>query len=279
MTMALHIKYSTWPEIGYILEIKTMIDNKKIVVVMPAYNAENTLKKTYGELPDIVDEVIIVDDNSNDNTQKVAEEIGARYIRHEKNMGYGGNQKTCYKVALGEGADIVIMVHPDYQYSPKLVHAMAAMLTSAHYDIVLASRIIGDQISRKLSMPRWRYLANRILTYFANILLNYKLSEYHTGYRAYSKEALDTLTFERFSNDFIFDNELLIQSIHRGLRIGEISCPTRYDTSSSSINLQRSIKYGFGVVALACRFRLNRIGIYNSSFFSNNMKNTAATEQ
>ncbi|KKQ42524.1 MAG: hypothetical protein US60_C0016G0002 [Microgenomates group bacterium GW2011_GWC1_37_8] len=256
-----------------------MLEGKKIVVIMPAYNAAKTLRQTVTELPNIVDQIIVVDDHSLDNTRKVAKSLGVQYIRHNKNKGYGGNQKTCYLTALKRGADVVIMVHPDYQYSPRLVTAMCAMLLSGHYDIVLASRIIGDQTTRIRSMPLWRYGANRFLTLVQNVLLNYKLSEYHTGYRGFTRKALKEIDFENNSDDFIFDNEILAQAIYQGLRIGEISCPTSYHNEASSINFSRACKYGIGVLIVVVTFRLNRLGLLKSRLFKHNSQHATSMKR
>ncbi len=238
-----------------------MILNKRLVVVMPAFRAAKTVEKTWRELPhDIVDQVLLVDDASPDNTKEVARELGIKVIAHEKNLGYGGNQKTCYREALSDGADIVVMVHPDYQYEPRLVTAMAAMVQSGVYDVVLGSRIIGGGALRG-GMPLWKYAANRALTFIENILLGAKLSEYHTGYRAYSRHALESVNFECCSNDFVFDNELLCQFIIRKISIGEISCPTKYFEDASSINFSRSVKYGFGVLRVSLSGFLRRLGL------------------
>ncbi len=245
-----------------------MIKGKKIVVVMPAYNAEKTLKKTYDEIPkDIVDEVILVDDKSSDNTVKLAKELGInKVIEHEENKGYGGNQKTCYKTALQSGADIVVMLHPDYQYTPKLLEAMVYPIANDVYDVMLGSRILGNG-ALKGGMPLYKYIANRFLTFFQNILLNHKLAEYHTGYRAFSREVLENLPLERNSDDFVFDNEMLAQAIFADFRIGEVSCPTKYFEEASSINLKRSIKYGLGVLRVSLTFRLHKWGIIKSKIF------------
>ena len=245
-----------------------MIKGKKIVVVMPAYNAEKTLKKTYEEIPtEIVDEVILVDDKSSDNTVKLARELGInKVIEHEKNKGYGGNQKTCYKTALGSGADIVVMLHPDYQYTPKLLEAMVYPIVNDVYDVMLGSRILGKG-ALEGGMPLYKYIANRFLTFFQNILLNHKLAEYHTGYRAFSREVLENLPLERNSDDFVFDNEMLAQAIFADFRIGEVSCPTKYFEEASSINLKRSIKYGLGVLRVSLTFRLHKWGIIKSKIF------------
>jgi glycosyltransferase involved in cell wall biosynthesis len=244
-----------------------MILGKKLIVVMPAYNAEKTLIQTYQELPhEYVDEVILVDDASRDRTAALAQELGIRTIIHSENKGYGGNQKTCYREALRHGADIVVMVHPDYQYSPKLVTAMSSMITSGHYDVVLGSRILGGQ-ALKGGMPFYKYIANRILTFIENLALGVKLSEYHTGYRAFSREVLETLPLENNSDDFVFDNEMLAQAVYFGFKIGEISCPTKYFEDASSINFVRSMKYGFGVLATAGRFVLQKKGLLHSPLF------------
>jgi glycosyltransferase involved in cell wall biosynthesis len=245
-----------------------MINGQRLIVVMPAYNAERTLRQTYEELPlDYVDEVILVDDASRDATAAVARSLGIKTIIHQKNRGYGGNQKTCYAAALAAGADIVVMLHPDYQYSPKLVTAMASMVASGHYDIVLGSRILGGATIRG-GMPRYKYLSNRILTLAENLALRVKLSEYHTGFRAYRRAVLETLPLEENSDDFVFDNELLVQAVAFGFTIGEVSCPTKYFPEASSINFRRSVKYGFGVLATAAKFVLHRAGIARHRLFS-----------
>ena len=244
-----------------------MLHQKKIIVVMPAYNASKTLEMTYSEVPkDIVDDVILVDDASSDNTAAKAEELGIHTIIHAENRGYGGNQKTCYAEALSKGADVVIMVHPDYQYSPRLITAMASMVLSGHYDVVLASRILGGR-SLKGGMPIYKYVANRFLTLVENLALGVKLSEYHTGYRAFSRRVLETLPLNANSDDFVFDNEMLAQSVHFGFQIGEISCPTKYFEGASSINFRRSVKYGFGVLATSLKFVLHQWGIIQSPIF------------
>ncbi len=245
-----------------------MILNKKLIVIMPAYNAEKTLRQTYAELPhEYVDEVILVDDSSKDSTSAVARELGITTIIHAENKGYGGNQKTCYREALRHGADIVVMVHPDYQYSPRLVTAMASMISSGHYDVVLGSRILGGK-SRKGGMPLYKYISNRFLTLFENIMLGVKLSEYHTGYRAFNRAVLEALPIERNSDDFVFDNEMLAQAVFFGFEIGEISCPTRYFEEASSINFPRSVKYGLGVLLTSLKFVLQKAGIISSPLFS-----------
>jgi glycosyltransferase involved in cell wall biosynthesis len=245
-----------------------MLNGKKIVVVMPAYNAEKTLEKTYREIPfEIVDEVILVDDASHDRTAELAMGMGLHTIIHEKNLGYGGNQKSCYRAALGLGADIVIMVHPDYQYTPKLIPAMASMIAYDEFDAVLASRILGTG-ALKGGMPLYKYFANRFLTLFENLLLGHKLSEYHTGYRAFSREILENLPLEKNSDDFVFDNQMLAQIIWFGFRIGELTCPTKYFADASSINFRRSMVYGLGVLKTSAQFRLQKWGIGISSIFT-----------
>ncbi|MBI3970780.1 MAG: glycosyltransferase family 2 protein [Chloroflexi bacterium] len=238
-----------------------MIHGKKVVVVLPAYNAERTLERTVAKLPaDVVDEVLLVDDASRDNTASLACSLGLQTVVHNFNLGYGGNQKTCYTHALGLGADVVVMVHPDYQYDPRLVTAMASLIASGIYDAVLGSRIIGNTTLRG-GMPLYKYVSNRLLTAFQNLLLGEKLSEYHTGYRAFSRRVLETLPLQANSNDFVFDNQMLAQIIYFGFRIGEISCPTRYETESSSISFRRSCKYGLGVLWTSLQFRLARLGL------------------
>jgi len=234
-----------------------MILGRKLVVVMPAYNAEKTLRQTYDELPhDYVDEVILVDDASKDATALVAQELGITTIVHSTNAGYGANQKTCYRTALERDADIIVMVHPDYQYSPRLVTAMASMITSGHYDVVLGSRILGGG-ALKGGMPYYKYVANRFLTAFENMILGVKLSEYHTGYRAFSRKVLETLPLELNSNDFVFDNEMLAQAVAFGFHIGEISCPTKYFPDASSISFWPSVRYGMGVLGTALKYLLH----------------------
>lgn len=245
-----------------------MLNNRKIVVVMPAYNAEKTLEKTYQEIPfEIVDDVVLVDDASHDRTSEIASKMGIHTIIHEKNLGYGGNQKSCYQAALALGADIVIMVHPDYQYTPKLIPAMASMIAYGEFDAVLASRILGVGALQG-GMPLYKYISNRFLTLFENLLLGHKLSEYHTGYRAFSREVLERLPLEKNSNDFVFDNQILAQIIWFGYRIGELSCPTKYFEEASSINFRRSVVYGLGVLKTSLQFRLQKWGIKSSSIFS-----------
>jgi glycosyltransferase involved in cell wall biosynthesis len=245
-----------------------MIYNKKIAVVLPAYNAEKTLELTYKEIPfDIVDEVILTDDLSKDATIKKAKEIGITHIiKHKKNTGYGGNQKSCYNKALELNADIVVMLHPDYQYTPKLIHSMCYMIANEVYPVVLGSRILGRS-AVKGGMPVYKYIANRFLTLFQNILMRQKLSEYHSGYRAFSREVLNTINFNNYSDDFIFDNQMLAQILYSGYEIGEISCPTKYFDDASSINVRRSLVYGFGVLWVSVKYRLNKWKILNSKIF------------
>lgn len=244
-----------------------MLHQKKIVVVMPAYNAAKTLEMTYNEIPkDIVDEVILVDDASRDDTAVKAKDLDIHTIIHAENRGYGGNQKTCYREALLKGADVVVMVHPDYQYSPRLITAMASMVVSGHYDVVLGSRVLGGK-ALKGGMPLYKYIANRFLTLAENLALGVKLSEYHTGFRAFSREVLETLPLEENSDDFVFDNEMLAQAVYFGFHIGEISCPTRYFEDASSINFRRSVKYGFGVLATSWKFLMQKWGIMQSPIF------------
>lgn len=250
-----------------------MLHQKKIVVVMPAYNASKTLEMTYREIPkDIVDEVILVDDGSRDDTAEQAQRLGIHTIIHPENRGYGGNQKTCYREALSRGADVVVMVHPDYQYSPRLVTAMSSMIVSGHYDIVLGSRILGGG-ALKGGMPLYKYIANRFLTFVENLLLGVKISEYHTGFRAFSRTILEKLPLEANSDDFVFDNEILAQAVYFGFSIGEISCPTKYFDDASSINFRRSVKYGFGVLAASMKYVLSKLGIKRFAIFENEGKN------
>ena len=240
---------------------------KKIIVVMPAYNAEPTLRRTYAEIPlDYIDEVILVDDKSSDGTVEIAESLGVHTVVHRENRGYGGNQKTCYAEALAKGADVVVMLHPDYQYTPNLLVAMASLVAVGQYDTVLGSRILCEG-ALKGGMPVYKYIANRLLTLFQNLLLNKKLSEYHTGYRAFSREVLETLPLNENSEDFVFDNQMLAQIAYFGFRFGEVSCPTKYFDDASSINLQRSIRYGLGVVWTSIEYRLNKWGLLDSRIF------------
>ena len=244
-----------------------MIDRKKICVVLPAYNASRTLERTLREIrSEIVDDLILVDDASTDNTVEVAEKLGIFTYVHDKNKGYGGNQKTCYRLALSRGAEIVIMLHPDYQYTPKLLPPMAELLASGFFDVVLGSRILGVGALAG-GMPFYKYVANRILTLMQNVLMSHKLSEYHTGYRGFTRTVLEDLPLDRNSDDFVFDNEMLSQAIYRGFRIGEISCPTSYFPEASSIDFRRSVIYGFGVLRTALEFRLACIGLDRGTVF------------
>ncbi len=240
-----------------------MYKNQKIVVVLPAYNASKTLQQTYEEIPfDWVDEVVLVDDASKDNTVEVARSLGIKHIIiHEKNKGYGGNQKSCYKKALELGADIVVMLHPDYQYTPKLITAMISIIGNGLYPVVFASRILGKGALRG-GMPLYKYIANRVLTFIQNLLMNQKLSEYHTGYRAFSAEVLKKLDFSHNSDDFVFDNEIIAQIFWHGFEIAEVTCPTKYFKEASSINFRRSVKYGFGVLAVSLKYRLCKWGLF-----------------
>jgi glycosyltransferase involved in cell wall biosynthesis len=244
-----------------------MLNGKKIVVVLPAYNAARTLERTYAEIPfEFVDDVVLVDDASRDDTAEVARRLGIHTIIHPQNRGYGGNQKTCYRTALDLGADIVVMLHPDYQYTPKLITAMAAMIAYGEFDAVLASRILGIGAIQG-GMPRYKFYANRFLTLVENFLLRHKLSEYHTGYRAFSREILKKLPLENNSDDFVFDNQMLAQLVWFGYRIGEVSCPTKYFPEASSINFRRSVIYGFGVLGTALQFRLAKLGLCKPGIF------------
>jgi glycosyltransferase involved in cell wall biosynthesis len=246
-----------------------MIGQKKIAVVLPAYNAAKTLEKTYKEIPtDIVDEVILVDDRSSDNTVALAQSIGIKHIViHDENKGYGGNQKSCYNKALELNCDIVIMVHPDYQYTPKLIEPMAYVIANGVYPVVMGSRILGKG-ALKGGMPWYKYVANRILTLAQNILLNQKLSEYHTGYRAFSREVLEAIDFDSNSDDFVFDNQMLSQIFYKGFEIAEITCPTKYFEEASSINLKRSSIYGLGVLKVSLEYRLAKWGLFKPKYLS-----------
>ncbi len=245
-----------------------MINNQKIIIVLPAYNAELTLEKTYSEIPfDIVDDVILVDDNSTDKTVDKARELGIKNIFvHDKNKGYGGNQKTCYNNALKLGADIIIMLHPDYQYTPKLIHSMSYLIANEVYSVVLGSRILGRG-AIKGGMPYYKYVSNRLLTFTQNLLMRQKLSEYHTGYRAFSADVLNAINFNDNSDDFVFDNQMLAQIFYAGYEIAEITCPTKYFEGASSINFQRSVKYGLGVIGTSFLYFFNKTGIAKSNIF------------
>ncbi len=233
-----------------------MLNGRRVTVVLPAYNARRTLERTVAEIPrEIVDDVILTDDASSDGTADLASDLGLHTIRHDTNRGYGGNQKTCYRAALARGADIVVMLHPDYQYTPRLVSAMSAMIAYGEFDVVLGSRILGGGACGG-GMPRWKYASNRVLTALENLLVGQKVSEYHTGYRAWSRDVLERLPLHACSDDFVFDNQMLIQSFHFGFRVGELSCPAKYFPEASSINLRRSLVYGAGVLETAMLFRL-----------------------
>ena len=247
-----------------------MLNNKKIIVVLPAYNAAKTLQKTYEEIPfDIIDEVILTDDFSNDNTIEIAKKIGINHIvLHDKNKGYGANQKSCYKKAIELKADIIIMLHPDYQYTPKLIPAMVSLVANDIYDVILGSRILSKG-ALKGGMPFYKYLSNRILTLIQNILMNQKLSEYHTGYRCFNAKILSKIDFENNSDDFVFDNEIIAQCCFLNTRIGEISCPAKYFEEASSINFKRSVIYGFGVLRVSFSYFFQKIRLYKSSLFKN----------
>jgi glycosyltransferase involved in cell wall biosynthesis len=245
-----------------------MILDKKLIVVLPAYNAEKTLGQTYSEIPwDIVDEVVLVDDASSDETTALAKGLGIQHIiKHSDNLGYGGNQKTCYRTALGLGADIIIMVHPDYQYTPKLIHSMAYLIANGVYKVVFGSRILGKGAIIG-GMPKYKYVANRFLTFFQNLMLGQKLSEYHTGYRAFDAEVLRTIDYEGNSDDFVFDNQIISQIFMAGFEIAEITCPTRYFREASSINFARSVKYGFGVLNVSFTHFLHKAGLIKSALY------------
>ncbi len=245
-----------------------MIQGARVCVVMPAYNAAATLARTFAELPgEIVDRVLLVDDGSGDETVAIARRLGIETILHPSNRGYGANQKTCYAHALAGADDIIVMVHPDYQYSPRLVPAMASLIAAGDYDLVLGSRILGHA-ARRGGMPRYKYVANRALTLVQNLLLGHKLSEYHTGYRAFRREVLERLPLAENSDDFVFDNQILVQAIAAGYRIGEISCPTRYFPEASSIGFRRSVVYGFGVLRVSAAGALHRLGLWTPRFLA-----------
>jgi glycosyltransferase involved in cell wall biosynthesis len=244
-----------------------VIDGQKIIVVMPAYNAEQTLERTVAEIPGMVDQIVVVDDRSSDATSEVARRLGLHTIVHPQNRGYGGNQKTCYTAALQQNADIVIMVHPDYQYTPKLVPALAHCVASGLYDVALGSRILGGRALQG-GMPLYKYVANRALTAVENLLIDEKLSEYHTGYRAFSRKVLTTLPLDENADGFVFDNQMLVQAAYFGFRIAEVTCPTLYFEEASSIGFRRSIQYGLGVLGTALQCRLARMGIITPAFLS-----------
>lgn len=244
-----------------------MIRGQKVVVVLPAYNAERTLERTYREIPlDLVDDVLLTDDASADRTVAVARRLGIETIVHDRNRGYGANQKTCYRAALDGGADIVVMLHADYQYTPALIPAIAHLLASGEFDVVLASRILGGQAMRG-GMPVYKYVSNRVLTLLQNLLMGAKLSEYHTGYRAFTRRVLEGLPLDRNSDDFVFDAQMLSQILYAGFRIGEVTCPAKYFPEASSINFSRSVRYGVGCLSTALQFRLSRMGIGNFATF------------
>jgi glycosyltransferase involved in cell wall biosynthesis len=254
-----------------------MIKKKKITVVLPAYNAGQTLEMTFNEIPfDIVDEVILVDDKSKDNTIQKAKELGIKHIvEHSENKGYGGNQKSCYNKALELESDIIVMLHPDYQYTPKLIHSICYLIANEVYEVVLGSRILGKG-ARKGGMPLYKYIANRLLTLIQNILMHQKLSEYHTGYRAFSKRVLESINYNINSDDFVFDNQMLAQIFFAGFEIAEITCPTKYFKEASSINLRRSITYGWGVIKVALQYLLQKLHLANFRIFRN--ENVKAVE-
>ena len=249
-----------------------MINNKKVVIIMPAYNAEKTLKQTYDEIyKDFVDEVILVDDNSKDNTKELSKKLNITTIVHKENKGYGGNQKSCYKAAIKAGADIVVMLHPDYQYTPKLIPAIVSMMAFEEYDAVLASRMLGNS-ALKGGMPLYKFIANKFLTAFENFFTGEKLSEYHTGFRGFTRRALEELPLAECDDDFIFDNEMIALMFYNNYKIGEISCPTKYFKEASSINFFRSCKYGFGVLAVSLKYRLAKMGLKSKIFKPNAKK-------
>lgn len=245
-----------------------MLNGKKVIVVMPAYNAAATLEATFHDVPkDVVDQIILVDDCSKDDTAERAKALGIHTIMHSENRGYGGNQKTCYTAALEQGADVVVMVHPDYQYDPRLILPMCSMIVNGPYDVVIGSRILGGH-ALKGGMPVWKYVANRFLTAFENALLGAKLSEYHTGYRAFSREVLQAVPWQKNSDDFVFDNEMLAQILIAGHLVGEVSCPTKYFEEASSINFRRSVQYGLGVLRVSLLGLWKRLGIYDAPLFA-----------
>jgi|SRR5271165_1751245 len=261
------MEISRKPRLREVLLEAAVINGNKIVAVLPAYNAEKTLQATVSELPGAVDQTILVDDGSSDKTVDLARNLGLSVYVHDGNYGYGRNQQTCYREALAAGADIVVMVHPDYQYTPRLVTSMAAMIAYGIYDVVLGSRIIGGG-ALKGGMPIYKYIANRGLTLIENLLLGAKFSEYHTGYRAFSRSVLTSLPLLENSDDFIFDNQMLAQCVYFGFRVGEVSCPTKYFEEASSINFWRSVKYGFGVLGTSLQYRLCKMGLSRSKIFS-----------
>jgi len=261
------LKGSGIPYIPFVICEINMLNGKKVAVIMPAYNAEKTLLKTYNEIPkDIVDEIILVDDKSSDKTTTIARELGIKTFVHDANYGYGRNQKTCYREALNSKADVIVMLHPDYQYSPLLLPAIAAMICYGEYDVVLGSRIVGGGALRG-GMPIYKYISNRFLTAFQNILFGTKFSEFHTGYRGFSRRVIESLPLDVNSDDFIFDNQMLAQIIYAGYSIGDLSCPTRYFKEASSINFARSVKYGAGVILVSIMYRLQKTGLARFKIF------------
>ena len=247
--------------------MNNLTNHKKVIAILPAYNASKTLKETWDAIPrEWVDDVILVDDASKDTTAEVSRSLGIRTIVHERNIGYGGNQKTCYRSALERGADVVVMLHPDYQYDPRLLTALCSMIVDGPYDVVIASRITG-QIQTS-NMPFWKFAANRFLTLFQNILLGTRMSEYHTGYRAFARKVLESIPLESNSEDFIFDNEIIAQIRMKGFAVGEISCPAKYFAEASSINFRRSVRYGFGVLRVSLLYRLHKWGVISSRLFT-----------
>ena len=264
--------------IWFLVYNQNMINNKKVVIIMPAYNAEKTLKQTYDEIyKDFVDEVILVDDNSQDNTKLVSKELNITTIVHKQNKGYGGNQKSCYKAALKAGADIVVMLHPDYQYTPKLIPAIVCMMAFGQYDAVLASRMLGNS-ALKGGMPMYKFISNKFLTAFENIFTGEKLTEYHTGFRGFTREVLEKLPLAECDDDFIFDNEMIALLFFNNFNIGEVSCPTKYFKEASSINFMRSCKYGLGVLTVSLKYRLAKMGIKTKIFKPNAKKLDLSTE-
>ena len=253
-----------------------MLNSRKIAVVLPAYNAVRTRARPVDEIPqEIVDDIILTDDCSSDGTASFARELGLHTLRHDENRGYGGNQKTCYTVALSRGADIVVMLHPDYQYTPKLVSAMAAMIAYDQFDVVLGSRILGKG-ALSGGMPLYKYISNRALTFAENLLIGQKFSEYHTGYRAWSRAVLERLPLLSCSDDFVFDNQMLVQAVYYGFRVGEISCPTKYFPEASSISFRRSVTYGLGVMDTALQFRLKKLGFAGTNYLDDIQENQLA---
>jgi glycosyltransferase involved in cell wall biosynthesis len=256
-----------------------MLNHRKITVVLPAYNAARTLRRVVEEIPeDVVDDIILTDDASSDKTIELAEELGLHVLRHDKNLGYGGNQKTCYRAALSRGADIVVMLHPDYQYTPKLISAMSSMIAYGEFDAVLGSRILGKG-ALSGGMPVYKYISNRVLTAVENLLISQKFSEYHTGYRAWSRSLLERLPLRACADGFVFDNQMLVQCVYFGFRVGEISCPTHYFPEASSIDFKQSTKYGIGVLRTAAAYRLKRLGLADPVIFQDQPENRLCAAQ